>query len=71
METNLLSLRFMARHLRVPQKWLRAQAEAGLIPHLDAGGQLLFNPEAVEAVLLERARSSAAPATPDPRGAKQ
>ena len=42
--------------LRVPVKWLRAEAEAGRVPHLKAGKALLFDPEAVERVLLERAQ---------------
>lgn len=46
----------MARRLRVTQAWLRDEAEAGRIPHLKAGDRLLFDPETVERVLLERAR---------------
>ena len=46
----------MARRLRVTAKWLREEAEAGRIPHLKAGPRLLFDPETVEQVLLERAR---------------
>ena len=46
----------MARHVRVPVRWLRAEAEANRIPHLRAGTQLLFDPETVERVLLERAK---------------
>jgi hypothetical protein len=38
-----------------PAKWLRAEAMAGRLPHLNADGQLLFNPEVVEAALTERA----------------
>lgn len=52
---TLLPLRFMARRLRVPAKWLRAEALAGRLPHLNADGQLLFNPVAVEAALIARA----------------
>ena len=46
----------MARRLHVPVQWLREQAEAGNIPHLKAGRALLFDPEAVERVLLQLAR---------------
>ena len=46
----------MARRLRVTVRWLRAEAEAGRVPHLKAGKVILFNPETVEKVLLERAR---------------
>jgi hypothetical protein len=46
----------MARRLRVPTLWLRAEAEAGRLPCLKAGRVLLFDPETVERVLVERAR---------------
>ena len=55
--SRLLPLRFMAKRLRVPVRWLRGEAEAGRIPHLKADSHLLFDPEAVERTLLERARS--------------
>jgi hypothetical protein len=45
----------MARRLRVPVKWLREEAAAGRVPHLRADKALLFDPDAVERVLLERA----------------
>ena len=38
----------MARHLRVSVKWLRAEAEAGRVPHLKADKVLLFDPATVE-----------------------
>ena len=46
----------MAARLRVTAKWLRAEAEAGRLPHVKADKVFLFDPEAVEAALLERAR---------------
>jgi hypothetical protein len=46
----------MARRLGVPVRWLQAEAEAGRIPHVRAEKVLLFDPETVERVLLERAR---------------
>ncbi len=49
----------MARHLRVPVRWLKAEAEAGRIPHVKADAVLLFDPETVERVLLERAQAAA------------
>lgn len=52
---SLLQLRFMARRLRVTARWLREEAEAGRVPHVRAGDQFLFNPEAVEQLLAERA----------------
>ena len=58
METKrqLLPLGPTARWLRVPVAWLRGEAEAGTVPCVQAGRAILFDPPAVEAVLLERAR---------------
>jgi hypothetical protein len=53
---KLLTLGMMARRLRVPTKWLRAEAEAGRVPALPVAKGFLFDPDAVEAVLLHRAR---------------
>jgi len=49
----------MARRLHVTTKWLRQEAETGRIPHLLAGDRLLFVPDVVMAVLIERATGSA------------
>lgn len=46
----------MARRLRVPQSWLRGEAEGGRVPCLRAGRQILFEPDATERVIVERAR---------------
>jgi hypothetical protein len=51
----LLPVGPMARFLRVPVTWLRAEAEAGRVPCLRAGKVLLFNPSAVEQALAVRA----------------
>ena len=48
-----------ARRLGVPVAWLRTEAEEGRIPCLKAGARLLFDPDAVGSVLLERARCQA------------
>jgi hypothetical protein len=56
----LLPLGPTARRLRVKSRWLKAEALAGRVPHLDADGTLLFDPDAVEAALLERARQTPA-----------
>jgi hypothetical protein len=53
---RLLVLPLVARKLRVPTKWLQAEAEANRIPHLKAGKVILAEVEAVEAALLERVR---------------
>lgn len=51
---RMLALRFKRYGLTVG--WLRAEAEAGRIPCFQVGRRLLFDAEAVEAALLERAR---------------
>ncbi len=57
-----LFLGAMARRLRVPATWLRAEAEAGRMPHLRAGNAMLFNPEEVERIVFERLRELPRPA---------
>ena len=52
---KLLPLALMARRLRVSVRWLREEAEAGRVPALSAERQMLFNPDAVEHALSERA----------------
>jgi len=54
----------MARRLRVTVAWLREEADAGRIPCLRAGKRYLFNPEAVEAVLVARAAKGDTEETP-------
>ena len=56
---SLLPLNNVARRLRVPVRWLQAEAEAGRVPCLSAGKVFLCDPVAVETVLLERARQPA------------
>ena len=53
---KLLPIGPMARRLRVPVKWLRTEAEAGRVPHVKAERVYLFDPDAVERVLIERAQ---------------
>lgn len=53
--TRLVTVRGLADRLKLPAAWLRTEAEAGRIPSLRAGRRLLFNPTAVERVLLNRA----------------
>jgi hypothetical protein len=52
-------LHAMATRLNVPAKWLREEAKEGRIPHLDAGGVLLFDPETVERIVMDRLREAA------------
>jgi len=53
---QLVSIGIVALRTGAPRAWLRAEAEAGRIPHLKAGQRLLFYLETVERILLERAR---------------
>jgi hypothetical protein len=55
-ERRLLPAGPTTRLFRVPAKWLREEAIAGRVPHLRAGKAFLFDPKAVEQVLLERAQ---------------
>ena len=57
-QPKLLPIGPTARLFRVPVAWLRKEAEAGRVPHLKADKAFLFDPEAVEQVLLERARKT-------------
>lgn len=46
----------LARVLRLDAEWLTAEAAAGRLPHVNARGRLLFNADAVAAMLVERAQ---------------
>lgn len=60
-ESNeLIGLRRAARRLGVTQGWLRAEAEAGRIPHLKAGTRILLDLALVERVLWRRVERQAA-----------
>ncbi len=52
---QFVSITEASRRFGVPLAWLKAEALAGRIPCLRVGRRLLFNVEAVERVLLERA----------------
>jgi excisionase family DNA binding protein len=54
---HLLSLPELAETLKLPQTWLKAEADAGRIPNLRIGKRYRFNREAVVAALLARAAS--------------
>lgn len=51
---TFMPLHMLSRRLGLPAAWIKAEAEAGRLPHLRAGRQMMFNPEAVERVLFER-----------------
>ena len=59
-ERKLLPLNHVARRLRIPVRWLLAEAEAGRVPALKAGRIFLCDLQAVEEALLERAREGCA-----------
>ena len=52
---ELLTDSQMARTLRVNVRWLRSEANAGRIPAVKAERRFLFNREAVERALAQRA----------------
>ena len=51
----LLSLPDLADVLGLPKAWIKAEAEAGRIPHLKIGQRYRFNHDAVVHKLAERA----------------
>jgi len=51
----LLSLPALAEALKLPESWIKAEADAGRIPHLRIGNRYRFNREKVVAVLARRA----------------
>ena len=53
--TQLLSLPALALALNLPETWIKAEADAGRIPHLRIGKRYRFNSEAVVRTLAERA----------------
>ncbi|MCJ7729848.1 MAG: hypothetical protein MUO27_08250 [Sedimentisphaerales bacterium] len=55
-EHILLTCGAMARQLGVRPKWLKAEAEAGRLPHVKAEDIFLFEPETVFSILVERAQ---------------
>lgn len=55
--SSLLNDAKLARRLGVRAAWLRAEADAGQLPHVKAGDRYLFDPVTVERLLLGRARA--------------
>ena len=56
--SELLAAGPMARRLRVPVRWIKAEADAGRLPCVKAERVYLFDTEAVESALIERARKA-------------
>lgn len=55
---QLVSLPALAEALKLPERWIKAEADAGRIPHLRIGKRYRFNRKAVEAALAQRAGQS-------------
>ncbi len=55
---SLSTVRELANELGLPVAWLKDEAQAGRIPCLRIGKRLVFNAEAVERTLVERAGES-------------
>ena len=58
MNPRLTNIFGLADHLRLPRKWLIAEADANRIPFLKVGQKRLFNAEAVRDALAKRAAES-------------
>lgn len=54
-QNELIGLLGLARKLRVSAAWLKAETDAGRIPHLKAGRRTLYSLEAVRRALTLRA----------------
>jgi excisionase family DNA binding protein len=52
---QLLSLPALAEALKLPESWIKAEADTGRIPHLKIGKRYRFNRDAVVRALAERA----------------
>jgi len=55
---QLLSLPSLADALKLPESWIKAEADAGRIPHLRIGKRYRFNRDAVVSALADRAAQS-------------
>ena len=51
---KFITLARLGSRLGLPRPWLKAEAEAGRIPHLKVGDRIRFDPEAVEHALTIR-----------------
>ena len=55
---TFIGIQELAQRTGAPMSWLRREAREQRLPYLRAGNRLLFNPEAVESALIDRARRS-------------
>ncbi len=56
---QLVTISQLSRMLKVSVRWLRKETDANRIPHLDAGKDTLYAPEAVRRSLVQRASEAA------------
>lgn len=56
---TFIPLHALSRRLGLPAAWIKTEAEAGRIPSLRAGRRLMFNPDVVERILIDRAKANA------------
>ena len=54
-DSQLLSLPALSDALKLPENWIKAEANAGRIPHLKIGKRYRFDLRTVVAILTERA----------------
>lgn len=57
--TPLVTARTLAKRLGLSVCWIRAETEAGRLPHLKAGRRVLYAEEAVKKSLIRRASEGA------------
>lgn len=55
---TFIPLHALSQRLGLPVAWLKAEAIAGRIPSLRISRRFMFNPNAVEQNLINRARAS-------------
>ena len=55
---RLLPAETVARMIGVTGRWLRAECEAGRVPHFRDGRRIIVDRETVERLLIERANSA-------------
>jgi len=61
---KLTTVAELSAELRVPIRWIKAEAEAGRLPHLKVGRRFFFNIDAIRAALAERAANPGAEQCP-------
>jgi excisionase family DNA binding protein len=58
-ERTFIPLFRMASLAGVPETWLRAEVDAGRLPHLRTGRRILVNRDEIERALMARAAQAA------------